>query len=106
MAGRIADVREAIADPAVDALWCSRGGFGSMQLLQALAGDAAFAGKWCVGLSDITALHQMRPDDGLRAGHPCPRGIFRSGSVSWHPPSPLRAVGAANGRKSFEGENP
>lgn len=55
---RLADLREALEDPSVKAVWCSRGGFGTVPLLASL--DVNFLAehpKWIVGYSDITALH-------------------------------------------------
>ncbi|MGD9959172.1 DUF4031 domain-containing protein [Nocardioides sp.] len=47
-------------DPAVAALWCTRGGFGSHRVLDLLdwGAMAAASPKLLVGFSDITALHQ------------------------------------------------
>lgn len=57
-ADRLADFNGALADPAVDAIWCLRGGYGSMRLLDGV--DYATlrrAPKAIIGYSDITALH-------------------------------------------------
>ena len=55
---RLADLNRALADDAVDAVWCVRGGYGAMRLLDGLD-YAALAGrpKPLIGYSDITALH-------------------------------------------------
>jgi muramoyltetrapeptide carboxypeptidase len=57
-AQRLADFNRAAADDSIDAVWCIRGGYGAMRLLDAVDYDA-----WCrhpkalIGYSDITALH-------------------------------------------------
>ena len=57
-AERLADLTRAIADPAIDGIWCLRGGYGVMRLLADLDYDAlAAAPKALLGFSDITALH-------------------------------------------------
>lgn len=57
---RAADLQRAWCDPAVDAVICVRGGYGSMRMVDLLDFDAmAEAGpKLFTGSSDITALHE------------------------------------------------
>ena len=57
---RAAAVQDAWLDPAVSAVWCTRGGFGSQRVLDLLdwRAMAAAAPKLLVGFSDVTALHQ------------------------------------------------
>ena len=55
-AARAAVLHEAFADPAVAAIWCLRGGFGSARLLPALVARSLET-KPLIGFSDITALH-------------------------------------------------
>ena len=55
---RLSDLNGAIRDPAIDGIWCVRGGYGVLRLLARL--DAAAlrgAPKALIGFSDITALH-------------------------------------------------
>jgi muramoyltetrapeptide carboxypeptidase len=55
---RAEDLMEAFRDPNVDAILCSRGGYGSARLLPHLDFNLmAAAGKLMVGFSDITTLH-------------------------------------------------
>src|SRR5687768_2422352 len=55
---RLADLNAALRDPAVDAVWCLRGGYGTMRLLDAIDYDAlSRRPKALVGFSDVTALH-------------------------------------------------
>ncbi|MDN4164595.1 LD-carboxypeptidase [Cytophagales bacterium LB-30] len=57
-AQRLADLQEAMDDPKVKAIFCSRGGYGSGRLLDALQTKYLLANpKWLIGFSDITFLH-------------------------------------------------
>jgi muramoyltetrapeptide carboxypeptidase len=55
---RAADLNAAIRDPGIAAIWCLRGGYGTMRILDAVDWDG-----WCarpvplIGFSDNTALH-------------------------------------------------
>ena len=67
---RLADLREALEDSSVKALWCSRGGFGAVPLLASLDIDfLAKHPKWIVGYSDITALHAAMLAAGVLSLH-------------------------------------
>ena len=55
---RAEDLMDAFMDPSVNAILCSRGGYGCARLLPYLDFDKmAAAGKLLVGFSDITTLH-------------------------------------------------
>ena len=55
---RVADLHAAFADPAVDAILCTRGGWGSAELLPLLDDDLIRANpKAFIGYSDHTSLH-------------------------------------------------
>lgn len=57
-ADRAADLREAFDDPEVDAVICSRGGYGCARLIPYLDLDRmAASGKLFAGFSDATTLH-------------------------------------------------
>ena len=57
-AQRAADLNAMFADSDVDAVFCARGGYGSMRLFDLLNWDAIAANpKLFVGYSDITSLH-------------------------------------------------
>ncbi|RMG63296.1 MAG: LD-carboxypeptidase [Calditrichaeota bacterium] len=54
---RLSDIQALLAEPDIQALWCLRGGYGSIQLL----GDFPYESlqtrpRWLIGFSDITAL--------------------------------------------------
>jgi muramoyltetrapeptide carboxypeptidase len=73
-ASRLADLNAAIRDPRIDAIWCLRGGYGSMRILDAIDYDSLRRSpKAILGFSDITALHLA-----VRA---------RSNLVSYHAPN-------------------
>lgn len=59
---RIADMRQALLDPAVKAVICSRGGYGCVHLLpevDRLLCSGKVGEKWLVGFSDVSALHSL-----------------------------------------------
>jgi muramoyltetrapeptide carboxypeptidase len=54
---RVADLNQALQDPAIDAVWCIRGGYGAIRLLDRVDYEAiARRPKAVIGFSDITAL--------------------------------------------------
>ena len=55
---RAADLNRFAADSSIDAIWCIRGGYGAMRILNRLDYDAwRRTPKTLIGYSDITALH-------------------------------------------------
>ncbi|MDX8338225.1 LD-carboxypeptidase [Draconibacterium sp. IB214405] len=55
---RAADVQEALDDPDCDAIICSRGGYGTVRIIDRLDFTQFLENpKWLVGFSDITILH-------------------------------------------------
>ncbi len=55
---RADDLNRALRDTRVDGVWCLRGGYGTMRILEAIEYDALRANpKAIIGYSDITALH-------------------------------------------------
>jgi muramoyltetrapeptide carboxypeptidase len=57
-AHRIADLNRFACDDSIDAIWCLRGGYGAMRILDAIDYDAfARRPRTLIGYSDITALH-------------------------------------------------
>lgn len=65
-AERLADLHNAIADPGVKAIICSRGGYGSVHLLSELEMARPV---WIAGFSDISALHAFWHHHGIRSIH-------------------------------------
>lgn len=67
---RLAELHEALADPSVDAIVCARGGFGTTRLLPGIGeGIVHGANKMVIGFSDITALHAIWAEAGVRSVH-------------------------------------
>ncbi len=55
---RLADLNDALVDDAIDAVWCIRGGYGVMRILETIDYAALRRRpKPVIGYSDITALH-------------------------------------------------
>ena len=79
---RLAALREVMADPAVDAVWFARGGYGSNRIAEAAVADLpqAARSKLFIGYSDtgflLAALHKA----GLIVAHgPMPQDVVRDG---------------------------
>ena len=70
-AERLSDLCRAMADPVVDAIICSRGGYGCAHLLGELDADPSLwrRPKWLVGFSDISALHALWGKHGISSVH-------------------------------------
>lgn len=67
---RAADLQAAIDDSAVKAIWCARGGYGTVHLLEHVRLDGLKKHpKWLVGFSDITVLHNALHILGLCSLH-------------------------------------
>ena len=76
---RLADLIVALHDPSVDAILCSRGGYG----LQRIIDRVPKINKPIIGFSDITALHQLSAISGQYSVHgimckpPCRKRVNR-----------------------------
>ena len=78
-ADRVSDLNWAIRDPAIDAIWCVRGGYGVLRLIEYVDFEClARVPRSLIGFSDITALHAAV---GTRAG-----------VISFHGPFPNRPL--------------
>ena len=67
---RLADFLEALHNPEVKAILCSRGGYGVVHLLEYLSpDDIAENAKWLIGFSDISALHAAMAASGVASIH-------------------------------------
>ena len=67
---RCEDMQNAMDDPTVSAIWCARGGYGTVRILDQLD-YAKFKAhpKWLIGYSDITALHNQFHNQGFESVH-------------------------------------
>lgn len=67
---RYDDLRQALTDPEVKAIMCSRGGYGAVHLLQQLDSlPLRDNPKWLIGFSDITILHALLSKNGIESIH-------------------------------------
>lgn len=67
---RIDDFQEMIEDPKIDVIWCARGGYGTVQLIDNVDFSPLFSRfKPIVGYSDITVLHSHLHCLGLPSVH-------------------------------------
>lgn len=79
---RLAALREAMADPSIDAIWFARGGYGSNRIAEAALADlpANAHAKTCMGYSDAGFLLGGLHRAGIRvAWGPMPQDVLRSG---------------------------
>lgn len=67
---RLEDLRQALSNSHVRAILCSRGGYGTVQLLDQLPTEIWTADpKWMIGFSDISALHAAAHHAGVASIH-------------------------------------
>jgi muramoyltetrapeptide carboxypeptidase len=67
---RLHDLQSAMDDPEVKLIFCSRGGYGAIHLLDRLDFTAIKKNpKWLIGFSDITALHSALQSHGIMSIH-------------------------------------
>lgn len=67
---RAADLQSAFEDPKVKAVWCARGGYGTVHLLDHLEPEVITSNpKWVVGFSDVTVLHNTLHTLGVPSLH-------------------------------------
>lgn len=67
---RAEDFQNALDNPNVKAIWCARGGYGTVRILDKLD-YTKFKEypKWIIGYSDITALHNQLNNEGSESIH-------------------------------------
>nr|WP_299114075.1 LD-carboxypeptidase [uncultured Winogradskyella sp.] len=67
---RCEDFQNALDDPKISAIWCARGGYGTVRILDKLD-FTKFENnpKWLIGYSDITALHNQFHNRGFQSLH-------------------------------------
>ncbi len=67
---RIADFQQLLNNPKVKAIWCARGGYGTVRLIDKLNFSALKKQpKWIIGYSDITVLHSHIHNLGIETLH-------------------------------------
>lgn len=98
-AQRIHDLQDAIDDESLDAILCSRGGYGLAQIIDKID----FSGlkkhpKWLIGFSDVTVIHNVLSNMNVPSVH----GIMAKHLTELEADS----ISAANLRKILFGEMP
>ena len=67
---RAADFQKALNDKTIKAIWCARGGYGSVRILDKLDFSTFLENpKWIIGYSDITAFHNHIHNLGVATIH-------------------------------------
>jgi muramoyltetrapeptide carboxypeptidase len=67
---RCEDLQNALDDPTISAIWCARGGYGTVRILDKLDYTKFKKHpKWVIGYSDITALHNQLHNEGFESLH-------------------------------------
>lgn len=67
---RCEDLQKALDDPTISAIWCARGGYGTVRILDKLDYTKFKKNpKWLIGYSDITALHNQFHNEGFQSIH-------------------------------------
>jgi len=67
---RFKDLQEALDNPHIKAVWCARGGYGSVRILDSLDFTKFYRKpKWFIGFSDITVLHSVLHQEGFQSVH-------------------------------------
>lgn len=67
---RCEDFQKALDDPKIRAIWCARGGYGSVRILDKLDFTKFKQNpKWIIGYSDITAFHNQIHNEGVESIH-------------------------------------
>lgn len=67
---RCEDLQKAMDDPKISAIWCARGGYGTVRVLDKLNYTKFRQNpKWVIGYSDITALHNQIHNEGIESIH-------------------------------------
>lgn len=67
---RCEDFQNAMDDPKISAIWCARGGYGAVRILDKLNYTKFKKNpKWVIGYSDITALHSQIHNEGFESIH-------------------------------------
>lgn len=81
---RAEDMQKAISDKKVKAIFCSRGGYGSLRIHQKLNWSAFFKKpKWLIGFSDISVFHAYLTNHKIASLHGVMPAFFeREGAVT------------------------
>ena len=102
---RLYDLQIAIDDPETAGIICSRGGYGTIRIIEKLNCSALHSHpKWIVGFSDITILHACLNKLGLATVHGAmPRYFFKDGKETENLQSLMQIL--TTGKISYSFEN-
>jgi len=69
-AQRCSDLQTALDNPNIKAIWCARGGYGTLRIIDNLDFEGFKAHpKWIIGYSDVTVLHNALNNMGYESLH-------------------------------------
>ena len=102
---RLSDLQTAIDDPETAVVICSRGGYGTVRIIEKLNGSALLSNpKWIVGFSDITVLHACLNKLGMATIHGAmPRYFLKNGDSTENLQSLIQIL--TTGKISYSFEN-
>ena len=67
---RVLDFQEMVNDVSIKAIWCARGGYGTVRVVDSIDFSPLLTNpKWIMGYSDITVLHSHLHNMGLQTLH-------------------------------------
>ena len=67
---RVKDFQQMMDDPKVKAIWCARGGYGTVRIIDQLDFSSFMkTPKWIIGYSDVTVLHSHIHNLGVETLH-------------------------------------
>lgn len=67
---RTKDFQEALDNPNIKAIWCARGGYGTVRIIDHINFDTFLKHpKWVIGYSDITVLHSKINNSNIKSIH-------------------------------------
>lgn len=79
---RTEDFRRALNDERVKAIWCMRGGYGTVRMIDQLKEEEIEkANKWLLGFSDVTCMHGLFQNTGLESIHAPMGTLFTSTNI-------------------------
>jgi muramoyltetrapeptide carboxypeptidase len=95
---RFIDLQQALDDPEIKAIWCARGGYGSVRIIDNLSfKEFKKHPKWLIGFSDITVLLSLLHLEGFQSVH----AIM---PISLTHPNPNRKLAVQSIKDFFEGK--
>ncbi len=85
---RLQDLQQAFDDPTIKVIWCARGGYGTVRIIDNINFEKFKKHpKWVIGYSDITVLHSLLHREGYQSVH-----AFMPISLAHHRPNRKLAI--------------